>query len=139
MIYYYQAVERIPKLLSDGVVYHNEEFQLAALRCACGCGHRITLLVPDSHQVSSEGGLATIRPSIAVCDAPCKSHYFVTAGKVEWLPAFTRAQASNLMRNQIARHASHDRRPSWIETSRAALKRAAKRIRSLFRLFRIRE
>jgi hypothetical protein len=137
MIYYYQAVERIPKLLSDGVVYHNEEFQLAALLCACGCGHRITLLVPDSHQVSSKGGLATIRPSIAVCDAPCKSHYFVTAGKVEWLPAFTRAQASNLMRSQIARHASHDRRPSWIETSRAALKRAAKRIKSLLRLFRI--
>ena len=137
MIYYYQAVKRIPKLLSDGVVYHNEEFQLAALRCACGCGHRITLLVPDSHQVSSEGGLATIRPSIAVCDAPCKSHYFVTAGKVEWLPAFTRAQASNLMRNQITRHASHDRRPSWIETSWAAVKRAAKRIRSLLRLFRI--
>jgi Family of unknown function (DUF6527) len=137
MIYYYQAVEQIPKLLSDGVVYHNEEFQLAALLCACGCGHRITLLVPDSHQVSSKGGLATVRPSIAVCDAPCKSHYFVTAGKVEWLPAFTRAQASNLMRNQIARHASHDRRPSWIETSRAALKRAGKRIRSLLRLFRI--
>jgi hypothetical protein len=137
VIYAYQPVERIPKLLSDGVVYHNEEFQLAALLCACGCGHRITLLVPDSHQVSSEGGLATIRPSIAVCDAPCKSHYFVTAGKVEWLPAFTRAQASNLMRNQIARHASHDRRPSWIETSRAALKRVAKRIRSLLRLFRI--
>lgn len=137
MIYYYQAVERIPKLLSDGVVYHNEEFQLAALLCACGCGHRITLLVPDSHQVSSKGGLATIRPSIAVCDAPCKSHYFVTAGKVEWLPAFTRAQASNLMRKQIARHASHDRRPSWIETWRATLKRAAMRIRSLLRLFRI--
>src|ERR1700685_3310933 len=134
MIYYYQAVERIPKLLSEGVVYHNEEFQLAALLCACGCGHRVTLLVPDSHQVSSEGGLATIRPSIAVCDAPCKSHYFVSAGKVEWLPAFTQAQASDLMRHQIARHTSHDRRPSWIETSGAALKRAAKRIRSLLRL-----
>ena len=134
MIYSYQAVERIPKLLSDGIVYHNKEFGLAALLCACGCGHRVTLLVPDSHQVSWEGGLATIRPSIAVCDAPCKSHYFVTAGKVEWLPAFTEAQASGLMRRQIARHASHDRRPSWIETSWAALKRAAKRIRSLLRL-----
>ncbi len=136
MIYYYQAVERIPKLLSEGVVYHNEEFQLAALLCACGCGHRVTLLVPDSHQVSSKGGLATIRPSIAVCDAPCKSHYFITGGKVEWLPAFTRAQASNLMRKQIALHASRDQRPSWIETSWAAVKRAAKRIRSLLRLFR---
>ena len=133
MTYTYQAVERIPKILSDGVVYHNEEFQLAALLCACGCGHRVTLLVPDGHQVSSEGGLATIRPSIAVCDAPCKSHYFVTAGRVEWLPAFTQAQASNVMRNQIARHASRDRRPSWFETSWAALKRSAKRIRSLLR------
>lgn len=132
MTYTYQAVERIPKILSDGIVYHNEEFQLAALLCACGCGHRVTLLVPDSHQVSSEGGLATIRPSVAVCDAPCKSHYFVTAGRVEWLPAFTQAQASNVMRNQIARHTSRDRRPSWIETSWAALKRAAKRIGSLF-------
>ena len=134
MIYSYQAVERIPKVLSDGVVYHNEEFQLAALLCACGCGHRITLLVPDSHQLSSEGGLATIRPSIAVCDAPCKSHYFVTAGKVKWLPAFTPAQASNVMRSQIARHASHDRQPTWIERMRAALKRAAERIRSFLRL-----
>jgi hypothetical protein len=134
MIYSYQAVERIPKLLSDGIVYHNEEFQLAALLCACGCGHRVTLLVPDSHQVSSEEGLATIRPSIAVCDAPCRSHYFVSAGKVEWLPAFTQAQVSDLMRHQIARHASHDLRPSWIETSWAALTRAAKRIRSLLRL-----
>lgn len=134
MIYSYQAVERIPKLLSEGIVYHNKEFRLAALLCACGCGHRVTLLVPDSHQVSSEAGLATIRPSIAVCDAVCKSHYFVSAGKVEWLPAFTQAQASDLMRHQIALHASHDRRPSWIETSWAALKRAAKRIRSLLRL-----
>lgn len=137
MIYAYQPVERIPKLLSDGVVYHNEEFQLAALLCACGCGHRITLLVPDSHQISSDRGLATIRPSIAVCDAPCRSHYFVTAGRVEWMPSFTQAQASSLMRNQIARHASHDRRPSWIETLQAAWAWAAKRMRSLVRLFRI--
>jgi hypothetical protein len=135
--YTYQAVERIPKILSDGVVYHNEEFQLAALLCACGCGHRVTLLVPDSHQVSSEGGLATIRPSIAVCDAPCKSHYFVTAGRVEWLAAFTQVQASNVMRSQIARNASRDRRSTWIESWWAALKRAAKRTRSLLRLLGI--
>src|SRR6185312_16185366 len=137
MIYSYQAVERIPKILSDGVVYHNEEFQLAALLCACGCGHRVMLLVPDSHQVSSQGGLATIRPSIAVCDAPCKSHYFVTAGRVQWLHAFSQAQASNVMRNQIARHASHDRRWLWTEMPHAALKWVTKRIGALLRSFRI--
>src|ERR1051326_3375349 len=96
MIYSYQAVELIPKQLSDGIVYHSEEFELAAFLCACGCGHRVTLLVPDSHQVISEGGFATIRPSIAVCDAPCKSHYFITAGRVQLLPAFTGAQTTSL-------------------------------------------
>ena len=120
MIYAYQAVERIPKLLREGIVYHNEEFELAALLCACGCGHRVTLLVPDSHQVFSDGGLATITPSIAVCDAPCRSHYFIAAGRVEWMPAFTQVHAGSLMRNQIARHASHGQRPSWIGTLWAA-------------------
>jgi hypothetical protein len=37
--------------LSAGVVYHNEEFELGTMLCACGCGHRVDLLVPDRHQV----------------------------------------------------------------------------------------
>jgi hypothetical protein len=106
----YQAVERLPKQLADGVLYHSEEFEVAALLCACGCGHRVMLLVPDSHQVTSRDGMATIRPSIAVCDAACKSHYIITAGQVEWLPAFSDAMASSVMRNQISRHAARDAR-----------------------------
>jgi hypothetical protein len=118
----YQAVERIPKLLDSGVVYHTQEFEVAALLCACGCGHRVMLLVPDGHQVSSDGGMATVRPSIAVCDAPCKSHYFITAGRVEWLPAFSDAMAMSVMRSQIARHAILDiKRRSWGSRVRAAI------------------
>lgn len=114
MTFRYQAVERIPKQLDANVVYHSEEYELGALLCACGCGHKIMLLVPDSHQVVPERGLATIQPSIAVCDAPCKSHYFVTAGRVEWLPAFSAAMAASVMRSQIARHAAVDAKPlTW--------------------------
>jgi hypothetical protein len=108
MSYVYERVERIPNVLRPDVVYHSDEFELAALLCACGCGHRITLLVPDSHQVTSQYGLATIRPSIGVCDAACKSHYVITAGEVQWLPAFTSAQATSLMQRQIARHVETD-------------------------------
>ena len=134
MIYSYLAVERIPKDLSDGIVYHNEEFELAAMLCACGCGHRVDLLVPDSHQVFSEDGLATIRPSIAVCDAPCRSHYVISAGRVRWLPPFTKAQAEAVMSNQIARHASRDsRRRSWIDRFWAALVRAFDKLKAFFR------
>jgi hypothetical protein len=131
----YQAVERIPKQLSSNVVYHSEEFELGALLCACGCGHRVMLLVPDSHQVTSESGMATVRPSIAVCDAPCKSHYFITAGRVEWLPAFTNALATSVMRRQIARHVVLDaKRQSWGSRVRASIARAFNKLKSVLGL-----
>jgi len=133
MIYSYQAVERIPKELARGIVYHSKEFELAALLCACGCGHRVTLLVPDSHQVFSDGGLATIRPSIAVCDAACKSHYFISSGKVEWLPAFTNAQAASVMHHQIARHVAQDQHPqSWIARIQGRLKLMLNIVKALY-------
>lgn len=111
MTFRYRAVERIPKQLNANVVYHSEEYELGALLCACGCGHKVMLLVPDSHQIVSAAGLATVRPSIAVCDAPCKSHYYVTAGRVEWLPAFSDSMAASVMRGQIARHTTGDAKP----------------------------
>ena len=135
MKFSYQAVERIPKQLSSNVVYHSEEFELGALLCACGCGHRVMLLVPDSHQVTSENGMATVRPSIAVCDAPCKSHYFITAGRVEWLPAFTDALATSVMRGQIARHVILDaKRQSWVSRVRSAFAKAFSKLKSIFRV-----
>lgn len=131
MSFSYKAVERLPKKLNSDIVYHSEEFEVAALLCACGCGHRVMLLVPDGHQVSSQGGMATVRPSIAVCDAPCKSHYVITAGRVEWLPAFSDAMAMSVMRSQIARHASLDtKRRSWGIRVRAAIAEAYSRVRS---------
>ena len=133
MSFIYQAVERIPKQPTAGVVYHSEEFEVAALLCACGCGHRVMLLVPDSHQVTSVGGMATVRPSISVCDAPCKSHYFITAGRVEWLPAFSDAMAASVMHGQIARHAEVDsKRQSWGSRVRAVIARAYNKLKSIF-------
>jgi hypothetical protein len=133
MNFVYQAVERIPRQLQPGIVYHSEEFELAGLLCACGCGHRIMLLVPDSHQVICEEGLATIRPSIAVCDGPCKSHYLITAGRTEWLNAFSSDQATSLMKSQIARHAAMDgKRKSWFRRVRNAVSWLVNGVKSLF-------
>ena len=135
MNFRYQAVERIPKQLSSNVVYHSEEFELGALLCACGCGHRVMLLVPDSHQVRSDNGMATVRPSIAVCDAPCKSHYIITAGQVRWLPAFTDAKAASAMRRQIFRHVARDAKQlPWRSRVRAALAKALGKLKSIFRI-----
>lgn len=133
MNFAYQAVERIPKQLDPGTVYHSQEFELAGLLCACGCGHRITLLVPDSHQVYCEGGLATIRPSIAVCDGPCKSHYVISAGQVEWLEAYSAEAAKSLMEIQIFRHVSNDAKPkSWLVRLWNGSRRRFDQIMSMF-------
>ena len=133
MRYRYEAVDRIPKQLQPEVVYHTEEYELAGLLCACGCGHRITLLVPDSHDVSDEGGYATIWPSIGVFDAACKSHYIISAGNVQWLPAFTGAQAARIMHSQIARHVARDAKPaSWWQMTKDALLSLLENLRRLW-------
>lgn len=112
----YRQVERIPQNLDPGVIYHSEEFELASLLCACGCGHKIVLLVPDSHQVWAEGGTATVHPSIGVFDGACKSHYVIRKGEVQWLPAFSGAQADVIMQRQIARHVAHDaKKATWLQ------------------------
>jgi hypothetical protein len=133
--YVYQAVERIPKPLSNGVVYHSEEHEVGALLCACGCGHRVSLLVPDSHQIISEGGMATVRPSIAVCDAPCKSHYVISAGRVQWLPAFSDEMAASVMRHQISRHAVSDKKMQpWWHRIAAAVAKAFDKLMSFLKI-----
>lgn len=135
MKFVYQAVERIPKPLSEGVVYHSEEFEVGALLCACGCGHRVSLLVPDSHQIASEGGWATVAPSISVCDADCRSHFFITAGEVEWLPAFSEAAAASVMHRQIAWHAARDRKKLlWAGWVGKAFSGAYAKLRSVLRI-----
>jgi len=116
MRYELRRVDRIPRELEPNIVYLNEEYELGALLCACGCGHRITLLVPDSHRIFSDRGSVTVRPSILVADGACLSHYFITAGEVEWSYAFSSAQARNVMQRQVARHVEADTKPdsTWV-------------------------
>lgn len=116
MRYELRRVDRIPSKLEPGIIYHSEEYELGALLCACGCGHRINLLVPDSHRIFSDRGSVTVRPSILVADGACLSHYFITSGEVEWSYAFTSARARNVMQRQVARHVEADTKTvsTWV-------------------------
>jgi hypothetical protein len=66
-------------------------------------------------------------------DAPCKSHYVISRGDVEWLPAFSAAQASSVMRHRIARHVVHDGRRPWVSRVWIAIARAFAKLRSALR------
>jgi hypothetical protein len=114
MTYRVNRVERLPKELDESVVYVSEEYGLAALKCACGCGHRVTLLLGDGHRVSEVGGFADISPSIGVWDATCKSHFWIRHGKVVWGKDFSQAEIRAAMDQQLSNHLEMAaRRKSW--------------------------
>jgi hypothetical protein len=104
MIYRLEKVERLPAALDDNVVYVSEEFELAALKCACGCGHRVNLLLGDGHTVNDVQGLADIWPSIGVWDAPCRSHFWIQSGRVLWAAQWSDTEIHGAMEQQLSRH-----------------------------------
>lgn len=133
MSYRYQLVDRIPRQMQEGIVYHSEEFGLAGLLCACGCGHRVTLIVPDSHQVFDDGGYATITPSVGVMDSACKSHFIVRAGQIRWFPPFSDAHAARVMHAQIASHMAREPLPTWWQQMMAAVMTFVQRLQEVFK------
>lgn len=104
MKYRIRKVERLPALLDNGVVYVSDEFEVAALLCPCGCGHRISLLLGDGHIVKELHGLADIQPSIGVWDAKCRSHFWLRGGVVMWASRFSEGQIRGAMEHQVRRH-----------------------------------
>ncbi len=114
MTYRVEKVERLPAALDDCVLYVSEEYDLAALKCACGCGHRVTLLLGDGHTVEDVGGLADVWPSIGVWDAPCRSHFWLHNGSVLWAEQYSEAEIRTAMKHQVGRHLEGTRpRVAW--------------------------
>ncbi|WP_413184522.1 DUF6527 family protein [Paraburkholderia sacchari] len=83
---------------------------MAALACACGCGHRVMLNLLDQHQLVIKGGLPTVTPSILVSDARCLSHFFIRRGQVEWAQQWSEKRGDMVMQSQVRRHVEQDKK-----------------------------
>lgn len=109
-------VERFPADVAPGVVYWSREFKMCAHRCACGCGDVIQLPVDDlNYNISVGSAGVSLRPSIGnwgVCDA----HYYITNGRVEWMPQWSQAQIEFGRRAEDDRRAVHyAQKRSWMQ------------------------
>jgi hypothetical protein len=83
--YRLSEVESFPRPLTPGVLYVSNRFRCAAHACACGCGREvITPLSPVQWQLTRSASGASLRPSIGNWSFPCRSHYWITSGRVEW-------------------------------------------------------
>ncbi|WP_447772785.1 DUF6527 family protein [Pseudomonas kilonensis] len=83
---------------------------MAALACACGCGHRVMLNLLDQHQLFIEEALPTVTPSILVSDAPCLSHFFIQRGQVQWAQQWSKKTVDRVMQSQVRRHVEQDKK-----------------------------
>lgn len=87
MIKHHQLVHRfvrsIPKELEPGLLYVSMEYATVIHSCCCGCGNQVvTPLTPTDWQMSFDGESVSLSPSIGNWGFSCRSHYFITRGRV---------------------------------------------------------
>ena len=81
----HRFVDLMPDELEHGVLYISTTYATAVHKCACGCGERVvTPIRPAGWTLLWDGRSVTLDPSIGNWSLPCRSHYFVRAGRIVW-------------------------------------------------------
>lgn len=78
--------EIIPDTLDEGILYISKEYEVAIHLCACGCGEKtVTPLNHPGWNYTDNNGCVTLHPSIGNFSYECKSHYYITRNRIQWL------------------------------------------------------
>ncbi len=76
----------IPDTLEQNTLYISRQYGTAIHLCACGCGAKtVTPLGDNDWKLIEKDGLVSLTPSIGNFQFPCKSHYYITDNKVNFL------------------------------------------------------
>lgn len=103
-----ERVHYMPKVLEPGVLYASEEFGAAAHLCACGCGAKIrTPLGPTEWTLEEADEGPSLSPSVGNWQQPCRSHYWIWRGDVEWHGEWTAAQVEAGRRSEQRRRKTY--------------------------------
>ncbi|WP_374615291.1 DUF6527 family protein [Sphingorhabdus sp.] len=80
--------------------------------CACGCRSKVrTPIGPTEWSIREDRGGPTLRPSVGNWQRPCRSHYWIIDGAVEWSPQWTRERIeAGRMFEQLRREAYYRNR-----------------------------
>lgn len=90
-----EFIDRIPKILQDGVIYISEKYSTAAHNCCCGCGIKIvTPLKPGRWSLKVSGERVSIYPSIGNWSSACQSHYWIENNQINWARRYTQSEIS---------------------------------------------
>ncbi|MDP1756663.1 MAG: DUF6527 family protein [Pseudohongiella sp.] len=105
-------VEYIPDKLEPGVLYLSRKYQTASHLCCCGCGFKVvTPLNPAKWKVTDHGQTVSLFPSIGNWSFPCRSHYWIDHGRIQWAREMSKRQIAKVRRKDrldAEQHAARD-------------------------------
>ena len=79
-------VEYVPDALDDGILYVSIPFATATHKCFCGCGWEVTTpIAPNAWELTYNGRSISLNPSVGSRNLKCKSHYWISKDKVDWI------------------------------------------------------
>lgn len=81
----HRFVDVVPDTLDQGVVYVCIPYTTAVHLCLCGCGEEvITPIKPTGWKLGFNGVAVSLSPSIGNWSIACRSHYWITDGRIRW-------------------------------------------------------
>ncbi len=89
----YEFVESMPRALKADVLYVSIDFRTTMHLCACGCGNEVVLpLRPTAWSLTYDGETTSLSPSVGNWSFPCRSHYWIRRGRIDWASAWSDEQ-----------------------------------------------
>ncbi len=88
-----QFVDTFPTPMQPSVLYISIKYSTGSHLCPCGCGNGVvTKLSPARWRITFDGEIS-LHPSVHASGLPCRSHYFIVRGRVDWQRRLSPAQA----------------------------------------------
>lgn len=119
--------EYIPAELAPGKLYVSMQFETAVHLCACGCGSKAVTPLGQHDWTLTFDGKVSLRPSIGNGQLPCRSHYYIRANQIDWMPRISRSATTAARQRDQAAHKGPTPPPaaprSWWRRMLARLRR----------------
>ncbi|MCC6685426.1 MAG: hypothetical protein IT205_00395 [Fimbriimonadaceae bacterium] len=113
----------MPDSLESGKIYVSMEHGVAIHMCCCGCGNRVvTPIAPSEWQLTYNGKVVSLTPSIGNWSFPCRSHYWLTPKGIRWAEQWSddqiarnRAESAPVDGDNplLAGESDHASHPTW--------------------------
>lgn len=87
---FHEFVDAIPEKVEPGKLYVSIEYATVVHSCVCGCGMEVvTPLTPTDWNLIFDGETVSLSPSIGNWSFPCRSHYWIRRGEIQWAGEWT--------------------------------------------------